>query len=290
MIVYNIPLCRIEPNGITITDYKIYDQEYTPTKNLSNLLEYKNTSCPYTHFSAASKKRLKRALLLLISTSTPQSFIDRKTGKKIKFLLNFITLTLSAHQGNYTDYDIKSQLLNSFLTDLRRKKGLKSYIWRAEPQKNNNIHFHIMTNQFFDYQFIRDTWNNVQKKLGFIDLFNEKHHHIDPNSTDIHSVYKIQKVGAYISKYVSKIDEDSRNIEGRIWDCSKNLKTTNKCLITCYDEELEHFNSLVERFRDRILTFDFCKFIPLSAAELKYWIPPHWYHQYINFLDTVRAG
>jgi hypothetical protein len=282
-----LPLVKIEPNGITITtQYFSFDdiKHYRTTPDEF----FKDTGREeYSKFSIGSRSRLKRAFNLLLAISEPRTFINPKTNKKITFLLNFITLTLSAKQGIHSDYDVKYKCLNYFLTDLRRKKGLRHYLWRAEPQKNGNIHFHIATNQFFDWQFIRDTWNNTQKNLGYIDLFNNKHHHINPNSTDIHSVYDIKHSGAYIAKYLKKIDSDSRSIQGKIWDCSRSLKPKEKCLIDITPnrfKELEEFENL---FSDRVYISDYFKFYYLDKYDLNNSLPEYWKNEYQNYISKV---
>ena len=286
--MYSIPIIKIEPNGITITN-EIYRDDNKGNNYRTTTAQFFNDNKPeYNKFSEGARRRLKRAFNLLLAISPEQRFYDILQDKTVKFRINFITLTLSAKQNNYSDYTIKQQLLNHFLTDLRRKKGLTSYIWKAEPQKNNNIHFHITTNQYFNYQFIRDTWNNTQKKLGFINLFNEKHHHINPNSTDIHSVQNIKNSGAYIAKYISKINEDSRRINGKIWDCSTNLKLKEKCIIVGYGKEWDNLCMVEEIYEDRIYSGDYFKFIPLSEEEIKNTLPQTWKTEYNKYLEKVK--
>jgi len=287
MTTWSLPRIKLEPNGLTITNLSFNDRKYdfhtyTREANLAN----KNLQV-YSTFSPQSRTRLRRAFNLLIATSTVQTGYNFTSQRSFSFLLNFITLTLSAKQGIYTDYDIKKLLLNDFLTRLRQQKKLTSYIWRAEPQKNSNIHFHITTNQWFDWQFIRDTWNNTQKKLGYIDLFNEKHHHINPNSTDIHSVHDIKHTGKYISKYLSKVATDSRSLNGKIWDCSQNLQPKDKCEIICQGSDFDFLCKLESTFEDRTYRTDFFKFIPLTQVEIKEYLPNRWLKQYENYLQSV---
>jgi len=160
----------------------------------------------------------------------------RKFSNSVKYKLTFVTLTLSAKQV-HTDEVIKSKLLNQFLTTARKKWDMRYYIWKAEKQENGNIHFHILTNQYIKYQEIRSVWNGIQNKKGFhyVDRYsqnmqkyfrsgfrlfpnddrtrikqfsayekNKKINWVNPNSTDIHALYKVKNIGAYMSKYMSK--------------------------------------------------------------------------------------
>ena len=44
--------------------------------------------------------------------------------------------------------DVLYTIFNRWLTNLRKTYSLKSYIWVAERQKNNTIHFHMLTNNW----------------------------------------------------------------------------------------------------------------------------------------------
>lgn len=287
-MLYKIPTVKIEPNGLTITNLIYFDNDSKHSSN-NNIENLANTNPDqYSTFSLQSRQRLKRAFHLLLAISKEKEFYDRHKERSFKYLLTFTTLTLSAKQGINTDYAIKKELLDNYLQACRHSQKLTHYIWRAEPQKNGNCHFHITSNQAFDLSWVRDTWNNSQKRLGFIDLFNEKHHHINPNSTDIHSVRKIEKAGAYIAKYISKIKDDSRLINGKIWDCSQSLKLKEKCRIVCEGKDLDNLQLLEEKYRDRLYDSDYFKFIPLSSQELKYELPDNWNFQYTNYLNSIE--
>ena len=109
---------------------------------------------------------------------------------------------------------------------MRRKHRLRSYVWRAEVQQNGNLHFHVISDTYIRYDHIRADWNSCLRDTGLIDKFKAKHGHADANSTDVHAVYKIKDLTAYFTKYMSKKSKKTdRNIEGKIWDCSANLKT-----------------------------------------------------------------
>jgi hypothetical protein len=289
LMLWKIPTVKIEPNGLTITNSVYTDRDLFVYHNnkIENLSS--RDSSTYSNFSLQSQQRLKRAFHLLIAISKEKEFYDRHRERSVKFLLTFTTLTLSANQGIHTDYDIKKQLLDNYLQNLRHSQHLNHYIWRAEPQRNGNLHFHITANQAFDYQYVRDTWNNAQKRLGFIDLFNEKHHHINPNSTDIHSVRKIEKAGAYIAKYVAKIRDDARDIKGKVWDCSQSLKPKAKCQIYCQGNDIDHLQQLEEKYSDRIYTADYFKFVPMTANELKFDLPDSWNRQYKEYLTSIKG-
>ena len=144
--------------------------------------------------------------------------------------ISFITLTLPSKQ-KHTDKEVKKDLLNWFLIRIKRDFGVTIFLWKAESQNNGNIHFHILVNRFVPWREIRDTWNDCLDKYGYIADFEKNHGHRDPNSTDIHGLYKDKKgdkvgnIAAYLAKYMSKNEDLKRGIDGRLWGCSDNLKT-----------------------------------------------------------------
>ena len=79
-----------------------------------------------------------------------------------------------------------------------------SYIWVAELQKNGNIHFHILFNQFFPIQYLTKIWNQAN------------------NSVDIQTVKDPLHAARYMRKYITK-DEDSE-IQGNRYFISHKLR------------------------------------------------------------------
>jgi hypothetical protein len=187
------------------------------------------------NLSAGAISRLKKSFENLMEISDWKSVkvfkdIKRPNGDmvkkpyQLKFRINFITLTLSAPQGAVTDRQIYNICFKPFLDAMRYRCPDVSYVWKAEVQRNGNIHFHITTNQYFDYRWVRSNWNKHQAKLGFIKSFAEKHGHTDPNSTDIKTVRQDGDLGAYMAKYICKKEAKKRTLGIKVWDCSSNLK------------------------------------------------------------------
>lgn len=136
--------------------------------------------------------------------------------------LSFITLTLPATQ-QHSDNQIKRSMLNHFITTIKRQYGVSNYFWRAEAQKNKNIHFHILIDKFIPHDQVRNIWNNCLVPFGYIDAFEAMHGHRNPNSTDIKGLEKVKNCTSYVVKYCCKTD-GYRTINGRIWGCSDSLK------------------------------------------------------------------
>jgi hypothetical protein len=99
---------------------------------------------------------------------------------------------------------------------MANRYNLKNYIWKAEVQKNGNIHFHILQETYVHHSDLRALWNSCQDKLGYVQEFTDRVHKENPNSTDIHALKGVRNVEAYVSKYMSKFDA-VRPICGHVW-------------------------------------------------------------------------
>jgi hypothetical protein len=247
-----IPTCLIHPKSIVLYNQihwnvphaKGHRGEHLPSisKDHNNII------------SDQAKRKLNRSIdyFLLLSKGLKQ--VSTFSGKTVNFRLTFVTLTLSSKQV-HSDNEIKSKLLDHFLTECRSRWHVEHYLWRAEKQKNGNIHFHVLTNKFIGHQELRDTWNRIQNKLGYVNRYrsNMKEYHksgftirpellrhwpakaqkmaytkgigndwSSPNSTDIHSIRFVNDVRAYFCKYLTK-NEPSGPLNGRLWSCSESL-------------------------------------------------------------------
>lgn len=165
--------------------------------------------------SSNAARKIRTAIDWLLASADTKYLYSKKTGKYHPWQINFCTLTLPT-QGNKSDKQIK-QILNAWLQVAKYEFDLKSYIWKAEPQKRGTIHIHLTSDCFMWHKKVRFTWNRLLKKHGLLNG------HEDPNSTDIHSTYKIKNMSAYLCKYFTKGKEGERTIEGRLWGCSRSL-------------------------------------------------------------------
>lgn len=209
-------------------------------------------------------QNLKNSINWLCFSARKKRVFMKETNKNFLFKVNFITLTLPDTKEVITSSDLQKKLLNPWLTYMRQNYNLKHYVWRLEFQANGKLHVHICTDTFLHHQKIRDVWNRLLDKNGYMDLFYKNNKHRDPNSTDVHSTRKIKNMGAYLAKYMGKkgnsyklskegskkkvkkltvmnykgwykqrlnfwnSPHNPRPITGRIWGCSSDLSKANK--------------------------------------------------------------
>jgi hypothetical protein len=318
---YTIPIMQIRPFGLVCYD-RLEWLSGSPPVTAHHENKPLTTISPYSgELAPSSRKRLKRSIQLLVAIAKDKTAVNFKCGKEFKFKVNFITLTLPAAQGDVSDNDIKSKILDPWIKKAKRRFSLNSYIWRAERQRNRNIHFHFITDTYIPYDQLRDTWNDNCQALGFIDRFQARHGHRNPNSTDVHAVHKVKNLSAYFSKYMAKdaktaegmqpengkawrplernfnrssikftrvLTREEGKIEGKVWDCSQNLKNKKNCETIIEDEERALIDTLLADETIQSRSTDQCLIIFLTPAQHKRYIQGRHRQLYEDYLDIIR--
>lgn len=256
-----IPILKIHPSQlITYNEthwypsrppHKEKDKETTTLiqVEVNGKIELKRVSTKFLYstrqgngkLSKQAKKRLELAIEYFLLLNKPQNGKSGNSGQHYQKQITFTTLTLPSKQI-HSDTEIKSKCLNQLLIELSRYHKVEQYVWRAEKQKNGNIHFHMLADRYIIWQDIRNRWNRIINKLGYIDRYKieqEKFHKAgfqvrqeliqtwpaeaqkkayergkrlnwnDPNSTDIHSIYGITNIKNYLTKYLTKGEKTS---------------------------------------------------------------------------------
>lgn len=219
----------------------------------------------------------------MLFLASDKKVYEKSVGRKVKFKLSFTTLTLPAWQS-HSDKEIVSKCMNQLLVELRKYHNVKRYVWKAERQKNDNIHFHLITDSYLPWWELRNRWNRIVGKLGYVDRFYEKHGHRNCNSTDIHSLAKVSNVKAYVVKYVCKGEyEGVSKLECKLWGCSHellNLKGYEMQIDSQTDTELREVIKQINPFTIKDQYFSvYCA----SIMQVKY-VSNNIFLGFINFL------
>lgn len=168
-----------------------------------------------------SQRRIRKTIDLFIQISPPRLIFNEVSKSYQKFQLSFITLTISCSKL-VTPAEGYKNLLAPFLRKMRTL-GHVSYVWKGEFQKRGQPHWHITSNAFIHHTWVRNTWNNLQSKHGYLDEYYQQHGHHGAPSTEIRSVKNLARVDMYLAKYISKEDKNG-TWQGKIWGCSDNLR------------------------------------------------------------------
>lgn len=285
----SIPFVSIQHKKL-ITYSMPVERNSSKRYNLANLKsEGKQLAYNTGKLSHGARKRLKQSIELLIDISPKKWFTVPSTGKRFQFQITFLTLTMSASTSAIPDKTITKTLLEPFLQTLRRKYKCKSYVWRAEKQKNGNLHFHITTNQYIPYDQVRDDWNRIQNKLGLIDQFEAKYKHRNPNSTDIHSVRGVRDLARYMVKYMSKEVPSDQIVHCKQWDCSKDLKIRENIALEI-DNEVHQVLSAIQSVQGvRTYVGERYSLIEMRGSDIRQILPESWKKLYRDFIHRVRS-
>lgn len=262
----------VQPTYITVLPEWTRSSEFRSAAQINNEVNLKDNNRK-DGLSDKAIKRVKNSVNWLVAAAPWQWVYHKSSGKRYKFKINFITLTLPASQGNISDHYFKSVMLRKFINRCTYNYGLKNYIWKVEAQASGQIHAHFTTDTFIHYMAIRRTWNKICADEGLIDKFEKKHGHRDPNSTDVHSVSAKTRIGSYICKEMSKQDENRRRIKGRLWACSYSLSSDSKCFA-------DPWADVSHTWIDPLSTSDI-KMIPIESEPNKFGQRDKWGEVYL---------
>ena len=128
-----------------------------------------------------------------------------------------------------------------------------------------------------------------------------EHKSTNPNSIDIHKVYKIKNIQSYLTKELVKSQQqinpnkdnytdEYANKSYKFWDCSTTLKG-NQYFKLEFDEDTAYhlYNSINnnDHFINTIKT-DFANIYTFKMNSIKLNIPINKLEQYATYLDTIK--
>lgn len=194
------------------------------------------------NLSKNSIRELRNSVNSIIFLSKPRTVYTPSKKAIYNFRGSLVTLTLPSEQYT-TDVELK-KCLDLFLQDIRRAYKVKNYIWRSELQDNGNIHFHIVLDKYIYHKVIRNYWLKALRHTSYVSSYQKKFINMSfhdykmlrlndarmssrpeaeshklivrayaygkrtkwllPNCTDVKSIYNVNQMSAYVSKYLAK--------------------------------------------------------------------------------------
>lgn len=179
--------------------------------------------------SVKSLSKLKNSVNWLLAAARYKAIYSKREQKSFWFKVNFITLTIPPQKNAVVDEKKFQKCLNTFLVYSRKMKQLHNYVWKVEAHEDKRLHIHITTDIFFHYRDLRTVWNRILQRENLLQEHFSKFQNYDPNSTDVHAVYKVRNVASYICGYMQKKPNLPEGFKGRIWSASYSLSQKNKC-------------------------------------------------------------
>ena len=248
----------------------------------------KNTKLPSSNIqkqlSRKSQTRVRNSVNLLLECSTRKKVYAQKEKRTFSYKIGFMTLTLP-EDFKMSDHDIHYKLFRPFIRRLQEQHKLAEYLWKAETQDNNQLHYHLTINVFIHWKKINHEWNQQIIKSGY--QFKSANH--ERATTQIKSTKDVRNLGAYLCGYVAKKDiykkagrqfiKENYNKKGtvtllpegwfteggkfkkrlpeiKLWDCSENLKKEKLTLRNCNSNHMDILQDLAV-ITERELKFDF---------------------------------
>lgn len=200
-----VPSLVIHPDSLILYSKLEYFENTFPNSRLNNLKGKRNNH--HKILSIQATRKLEKCIKYLIYLAHEKKVYNSKSKSTFSYKVGFITLTLASQQI-HTDKVITEQLLHQFLIEAKQKWKVSRYVWKAEYQRNGNIHYHILVDRYIPFQELRNCWNRIQEKLGYVSRAKHKNSNYSYNSTDIHSLYNVKDVTSYITKYMSKTNKN----------------------------------------------------------------------------------
>lgn len=138
-----------------------------------------------------------------------------------------------------------------FIKELKKQSLTLNYLWKAETQKNGNIHFHIIIDEFIDKKIIERIWLNRMAALGYLSDYKKKTGKSNPPCTNVESLRDKTSSGAYVAKYIRK-DEGERQVVGRCWGCGDKIRALQSPEIQVRADEFDTFFQNIDFSKSKI--------------------------------------
>lgn len=234
-------------------------------------------------------KRMKRAITLLIQ-STPHNWVlNPISNKQVHHHLSFITLTITKSANVHCAKYAHKKMLEPMLRVLRNRYGMKSYIWKCELQQNGSIHYHITSDLFIQHDSLRMEWNKICRNLGLLDNFKNEYGHDNPNSTDIHSVHKVNNLESYITKYITKEVAKGKILCAKVWDCSLNLKKNDYFKAHLDEPTAEYIRQLQQSMMVTTTYFEHAIFLNFHTTDYYSYLSSQLVDRFHSHLTSIRS-
>lgn len=284
-------LVQFYPNRITVSP-RISRDWHLALEKKAGLHPYKRNFSrekSTVNLSASSKKEIRDSIFSMYQLSKPRT---QKIGSG-KFIYNFrqsfVTLTLPSKQV-HSDVVIK-KCLNHFLTNVRRAFKIQNYVWKAELQQNENIHFHLSFDKYTPFQAIRYYWLLAIAPLGYVDAYSTKFSAMSlsayakyrnlslvdaskpyadgcrsswrsPNCVDVSAVTTASSVSNYLSKYFAKNEDQNLDASriaafGKVWARSQSLSRLKYKNKYEWQEVKQFIQQLLEMKAVKRVAYDF---------------------------------
>ena len=264
-IAYRIEtFASVHPDKVVINHRKVRFVEKSENYYEQESLKRKSNRIPLVKewhgfkISANSQRNLKSKINWLYALSRKKTITTYSKKIIYNHRCTFITLTLPSAQAHPTS-ELNSECLVPLLQLLKNHLGMNNYVWKLEFQSNGNAHYHLVTDTYIDYHYIKKAWNKILEKKGYVTAYAEKMSKMtlneycqlyqksdgsdrlicsqryfkgkqekwqNPNTADVRSVVSDKQLSYYLAKYLSKESRAGGNSD---YDNEENSKAIRLC-------------------------------------------------------------
>lgn len=291
-----------EENLVSVWDYETNrpNEINLNSRSLKNLNKGFSTS----GISSATKRKISKHCKVLALSSVRRKVKNWK-GFYTDHLCTFITLTLPSVQI-HEDKEITKIVLGNFLDRCRKLGLLTNYVWKAEKQKNGNIHYHILTDTYASFSTLQNIWFLALDKLDYVKKYTEKFSSMSfleyskqsfnskKTPSEIASAYgkgiqnkwkkppalhsvevsDIKAIANYVSKYISKSNDNAQNcVSGRTWSASQSVTQSVKTFCTSQEISELWYKMSDEILKKKRYVTDFFSMVFCSVSSICAWFP-----------------
>lgn len=278
------------PNGIVTVRPPVCVDKGTKKKALSKVMpKIENevgkmeSSIKTPRLYSLNKRKVRGRVLVYADT------IRRAKQWKKKELF-FWTITFKA---GMTD-EICYQLLNIWLTTLRQKNRLHSYLWVAERQKNGTIHFHMLIPHYLDAKFANRTmmvsicsqirkgkitgWNiHEAKRYNGVDIAKQREKGSNKGPViNFAEKKKARALQRYLTKYITKNNTKMSRLcwnSSVDWSCPFSGMTFNRAELVSFVPDSTYIKPCTYET-------EYCQFWPWAES------PPKIFANHLSFLNA----
>ena len=268
-----------------IVEYFDDYENFHKAKNLSNYTGLQDFDKRPGYLSKFAKKNIETRLTPWLTSIKIYNQLHPEISNRKKRKPIFVTLTLS-QKTNLTHQEIKRQLLQKFLERMMYSQKVQETFWKAELQKNGNLHFHLVLDHYINKITIQKSWNSIQRKHGLTEEYEKKFHKKEPPSTHVRSIQNMEKSIRYVMKYVSK-NSAGKKINGNIYRFSKNLTDLKPFT---FDNTINHtpgFMAFLKKNVDDAFVQEYFSVLHLSGKTKMDTLPEPVLKSYMNYYDSV---
>jgi hypothetical protein len=122
-----------------------------------------------------------------------------------------------------------------------------------------------------------------------IDEFEKKFGHRNPNSTDVHAIWKVKNLVSYFIKYMSKDAKGADVIKGKLWDCSANLKVKDSCEMLLESNILDGWNRARQDEKNRVIDDERFSLCLMDSTQFSKHIIGELKRNWLEYLERIRS-